>query len=145
AREGLPERRIDRAAIALLEQQPWRGNVRELRNAIYRLALMARDDVIDAQTITSVLGEDSAHPTRPDDDDGLRSALEGWIVGTAPAPGTVYHRALAAFERPLFEHALAQTGGNQLRAAKLLGINRNTLRKKLGDLEIQAESFVRAD
>ena len=145
AREGLPERRIDRAAIALLEQQPWRGNVRELRNAIYRLSLMARDEVIDTQTVTAVLGDDSAYPARPDNDDSLRSALEGWIAGTAPAPGTVYHRALAAFERPLFEHALAQTGGNQLRAAKLLGINRNTLRKKLSDLAIQAESFVRIE
>ncbi|RXZ66092.1 sigma 54-interacting transcriptional regulator [Pelagerythrobacter rhizovicinus] len=143
AREGLPERRIDRAAIALLEQQPWRGNVRELRNAVYRLALMARDDVIDAETIAMVLGQDSALAERHDDLDGLRGALEGWLAGVAPAPGTVYHRALAAFERPLFEHALAQTGGNQLRAAKLLGINRNTLRKKLSDLDIQADSFLR--
>ena len=47
----------------------------------------------------------------------------------------------AAFEMPLFEHALRRTGGNQLRAAQLLGINRNTLRKRLADLAIDPERF----
>jgi two-component system nitrogen regulation response regulator GlnG len=56
---------------------------------------------------------------------------------------TVYHEALAVFEKPLIEHALRETQGNQLRAAQFLGINRNTLRKKLGELEIRPEEFVR--
>ena len=140
AREGLPERRIDRAALTLLEQRPWRGNVRELQNAIYRLALMARDDVIDAATVSGVLGDAATAPVEAEGN-ALRGALVNWLARHAPVEGTVYHRALAAFERPLFEHALAQTGGNQLRAARLLGINRNTLRKKLAELEIQAEHF----
>ena len=142
AREGLPERRIDRAALTLLEQRPWRGNVRELQNAIYRLALMARDDVIDAATVSGVLGDAATAPVEAEGN-ALRGALVNWLARHAPVEGTVYHRALAAFERPLFEHALAQTGGNQLRAARLLGINRNTLRKKLAELEIQAEHFAR--
>ncbi|WP_374405739.1 nitrogen regulation protein NR(I) [Pelagerythrobacter sp.] len=143
AREGLPERRIDRAAIALLEDQRWRGNVRELQNAVYRLALMARDDVIDAATTKAILGETAAHAPDGDGDD-LKGALSGWLTQHAPPSGTLYHRALAAFERPLFEHALRETGGNQLRAAKLLGINRNTLRKKLAELDVQPERFLRA-
>jgi len=53
--------------------------------------------------------------------------------------GRMYDDALAAFERPLFLHALAQTGGNQLRAAQMLGINRNTLRKRLSDLGIHPD------
>ena len=142
AREGLPERRIDRAALTLLEQRPWRGNVRELQNAIYRLALMARDDVIDAATVSGVLGDAATAPVEAEGN-ALRGALVNWLARHGPVEGTVYHRALAAFERPLFEHALAQTGGNQLRAARLLGINRNTLRKKLAELEIQAEHFAR--
>src|SRR5690606_6611091 len=71
------------------------------------------------------------------------SALAAWLERNPVAPGTLYHGALAAFERPLFEHALRQTGGNQLRAAQLLGINRNTLRKRLDDRDINAEGFPR--
>ncbi|AKM07040.1 sigma-54-dependent Fis family transcriptional regulator [Pelagerythrobacter marensis] len=144
AREGLPERRIDRAALTLLEQQAWRGNVRELQNAVYRLALMARDDVIDALAVETILG-DTSHPDGVGQGDGLRSALAAWLAEHAPAQGTVYHRAIAAFERPLFEHALRQTGGNQLRAARLLGINRNTLRKKLSELQLNVDNFSSGD
>jgi two-component system nitrogen regulation response regulator GlnG len=68
-------------------------------------------------------------------------ALANWLGKAAPAPGALYHGALAAFEKPLFEHALRETGGNQLRAAHLLGINRNTLRKRLDDLQIDPERF----
>ena len=59
-----------------------------------------------------------------------------------PESGTVYDSALAAFERPLFGAILEKTGGNQLRAAQMLGINRNTLRKRLGELAIDPEAFV---
>ena len=67
--------------------------------------------------------------------------LAEWLRRSAPSAGTLYHTALAAFEKPLFEHALRETGGNQLRAAQLLGINRNTLRKRLDDLQIDPERF----
>ncbi|HZV09653.1 MAG TPA: helix-turn-helix domain-containing protein, partial [Novosphingobium sp.] len=62
-----------------------------------------------------------------------------------PPQGLVYDTALAAFERPLFTGILRQTGGNQLRAAQVLGINRNTLRKRLNDLAIDPDSFLRRD
>ena len=52
----------------------------------------------------------------------------------ATHPGRVYREALAIMERPLLVHALATTGGNQLRAARLLGLNRNTLRKRCREL-----------
>ena len=77
----------------------------------------------------------------PAADNGFGGALASWLGAARPSPGTLYHEALAAFERPLFEHALHETGGNQLRAAQLLGINRNTLRKRLDDLEIDPEVF----
>ncbi|MBU0670042.1 MAG: nitrogen regulation protein NR(I), partial [Alphaproteobacteria bacterium] len=66
-----------------------------------------------------------------------------WLEGRAVQPGTLYHAALAEFERPLLEHALRETEGNQLRAAQLLGINRNTLRKKIGELGIEPERYTR--
>ncbi|MGZ3196155.1 MAG: sigma-54-dependent transcriptional regulator [Croceibacterium sp.] len=140
AQEGLPRRRLSDDAIALLQRQPWRGNVRELRNFAYRAALLAREEEVDSATVIQLLAD------RPISDDNaaeasLPAALQTWLANTPVAPGTLYHAALAAFERPLFEFALARTGGNQLRAAALLGINRNTLRKRLSELAIDPDSF----
>ncbi len=143
AEEGLPRRQLTSEAGEVLMRQPWRGNVRELKNFIYRLALMAREEVIDAATVRPQLeAAASCHePCRRAPISDLR--WTHWLADAAPVDGTLYHTALAAFEKPLFEHALAETGGNQLRAAQLLGINRNTLRKRLGELEIDPERFAR--
>lgn len=152
ATEGLPRRQLTEAGAELLARQPWRGNVRELRNFIYRLALLARDEVVDAATIEPLLaqadpaaalirseGTDAAAPA------DLATAVDQWIEANDPPMGTLYGAALAAFERPLFLRVLSQTGGNQLRAAQILGINRNTLRKRLSDLAIAPEDHARRD
>jgi len=130
AADGLPSRQLAASAIAQLEQQPWRGNVRELRNVIYRAALMARESVVEADALRPLLAEGLSSATPAD----FASALAGFLETSRPREGELYDTALAAFERPLFAHALAATGNNQLRAARLLGINRNTLRKRLVDL-----------
>jgi two-component system, NtrC family, nitrogen regulation response regulator GlnG len=142
ASEGLPRRQLTDAAAELLAAHPWRGNVRELRNFIYRLVVFAREDVVDAEAIAALLTE---APGRPDTGGAcdLDGAVAQWLADAAPAPGTVYDQALAAFERPLFAEVLKATAGNQLRAAQLLGINRNTLRKRLSDLAIDPDQFVR--
>jgi len=144
ANEGLPRRGLSGEAIELLQRQSWRGNVRELRNFAYRAALLAREDEIDTATVSQLLADrpasDESVPTA-----SLSAALDAWLADNTIAPGTLYHSALAAFERPLFEHALARTGGNQLRAAALLGINRNTLRKRLGELAIDPDRFSAAN
>ena len=71
----------------------------------------------------------------------MGAALTAWLETERPAEGTVYHRAVAELERPLLDWAMAHTGGNQLAAARLLGINRNTLRKRLDDLQIDPDRF----
>lgn len=134
AAEGLPRRRLEDGAAHVLALQPWRGNVRELRNFIYRLALLVRDDRIDAAALEPFLRE--LEPPAAGEGQGIDSAVANWWIGDRPASGQVYDAALAAFERPLFIHALRETGGNQVQAARLLGINRNTLRKRLTDLAI---------
>jgi two-component system nitrogen regulation response regulator GlnG len=140
AAEGLPRRRLGDEAVDLLQHQPWRGNVRELRNFAYRAALLAREEEIDAATVSQLLADRPASEESSASAD-FAGALSAWLAETPTATGTLYHAALAAFEKPLFEHALARTGGNQLRAAALLGINRNTLRKRLSELAIDPDRF----
>jgi len=142
--EGLPRRQLTGDAAAMLSAQPWRGNVRELKNFIYRLALLARDEIIDADGVASLLpaegGSAAIDALAPVDLDG---AVAQWLTTQRPTSGAIYEMALAAFERPLFAHVLRDTGGNQLRAAQALGINRNTLRKRLVDLGLDPEHFAR--
>ena len=140
AGEGLPRHHLADDAAALLARQTWRGNVRELRNFIYRLALLVRDDRIDAGAIHPLL---SAAPRRNEEADGLGPAIEQWLASARPPAGAVYDAALAAFEHPLFLAVLRETQGNQLRAAQLLGINRNTLRKRLTELDIDPAIILR--
>jgi len=144
AKEGLPRRQLTAEAGELLSRQPWRGNVRELKNFIYRLALLAREDVVDAEALAPMLEQaPRASAESGEGGQGLDAAVEQWLATTRPPAGTIYHAALAAFERPLFEAVLRDTGGNQLRAAQQLGINRNTLRKRLSELSLDPESFAR--
>ncbi|MEO1730637.1 MAG: sigma-54 dependent transcriptional regulator [Pseudomonadota bacterium] len=145
AEEGLPRRSITPDGIEQLEKHPWRGNIRELRNVMYRLAVLARDETIDASQVTDVLEADSrpSAPLPASEQATFEAAVLQWLQDAEPAAGTLYHGALAAFEKPLIEHALAETRGNQLRAAKLLGINRNTLRKRVLELGIEPDRIAR--
>jgi two-component system nitrogen regulation response regulator GlnG len=144
AGEGLPRRQLTADAGDLLARQPWRGNVRELKNFIYRMALLAREDVIDAAALAPLLEQARrAHADGGDGATSLEAAVGHWLTEARPPAGTVYDAALAAFERPLFAEVLRQNGGNQLRAAQQLGINRNTLRKRLSELVIDPEDYAR--
>lgn len=140
SQEGLPMRRLSQDAVDLLKRQSWRGNVRELRNFMFRAALLAREEEIDSETVEGLLDSGAIDNSLPIDGN-IETVIGQWLADADLPSGHLYHGALAVFERPLFEHALAQTGGNQLRAAQLLGINRNTLRKRLGELEIDPERF----
>ncbi len=143
AEDGLPRRVLSPDGIEQLEARSWRGNVRELRNVVYRLALMAREERIDAASVSDIIGPEAAPAlmSQGEGQGGFGGALSQWLAAESPPPGMVYHRALAAFERPLIEYALGRTGGNQLRAAQLLGINRNTLRKRIGELGLEPDRF----
>jgi two-component system nitrogen regulation response regulator GlnG len=143
AEDGLPRRVLTPDAIERLEARSWRGNVRELRNVVYRLALMAREERIDGDAVSDIIGPElgPAMMAQGEGQGSFGAALAGWLTAESPPPGALYHRALAAFEKPLIEYALGRTGGNQLRAAQLLGINRNTLRKRIGELGLEPDRF----
>lgn len=142
AEEGLPAHTLSPAASDLLSQQPWRGNVRELRNFIYRVSLLSRNDEIDEATVRSLLDDTPKSELAPAIG-SIEDAIYQWLQQADLTPGTMYHSVLAVLERPLFEYALEKTAGNQLRAATLLGINRNTLRKRLDELAITPDKASR--
>lgn len=138
ANEGLPLRKIDDGAISLLMTMPWRGNIRELKNLIYRLALVCRDDVITEAAVAQYI-EPASESGAPVQSASFEAAVvqflrEHRLRGSSREK--IYQRALAEFEIPLLQHVMRQAKGNQLKAASLLGINRNTLRKKLTEYAI---------
>ncbi|MGB5076433.1 MAG: sigma-54 dependent transcriptional regulator [Sphingorhabdus sp.] len=143
AKEGLPARQIDDAAIALLMTMPWRGNIRELKNLIYRLALVCREDVITEATVAQFV--EPAHDAESPLQGATFEAAVAQFLRDNRLRGTsrekLYPKALAQFEIPLLQHVMRQVKGNQLKAAALLGINRNTLRKKLTDYGIGANGI----
>ena len=142
AAEGLPARTLTTEAAERLKAHRWRGNVRELRNVTLRAAVLARETEVEARDLDELL--DTSDPGRANGPVTFEAALVAWLDANPATSGTLYHAASAAFERPLFTYALQATGGNQLRAAKLLGINRNTLRARLTDLAIEPERFSRS-
>lgn len=141
-REGLPEKALDAAAIERLKQHAWPGNLRELENLLKRLIAMAPAAVITGRDIEQELNIQRAVPIEAADGESLEEVLSSRVhdLFAAASPGLpetgLYDRVLAEVERPLIQHALRATRGNQIRAAAVLGINRNTLRKKIQALGI---------
>ena len=146
--EGLPRRFVDGAAMAAMQRHDWPGNIRELENLIRRLAALTRGDTIDAAALADGLDETDRRPADSmgvaDGSDGLASSIEHHLArylavfGEELPPDGLYERVLAEIERPLLRLSLAAANGNQVRAARLLGINRNTLRKKLTQRNVEA-------
>ncbi len=144
ALEGLPRKTLDLHAVEVLRRHNWPGNVRELENLMRRLAVLERGDIITAAAVQSGLGA-RALAAAPVAAATLAEAAAAHIAayfqgfaGALPPEG-VYDRLLAEVERPLIAACLDATGGNQLKAAQLLGMNRNTLRRKLNDLGLDPQ------
>jgi two-component system nitrogen regulation response regulator GlnG len=151
--EGLPAKNLDGEAIDMLRHYRWPGNVRELENLIRRLAVLHSGDTIPAAAIAAELKEPakSSSLTDGDEPDSLGASVERHLSAyfashgeRLPPPG-LYDRVLQEIERPLLSICLAATRGNQIRAAHLLGLNRNTLRKKIRDLGLEVIKGLKAD
>ena len=151
--EGLPAKHLDGEALDILRHHRWPGNVRELENLIRRLAVLHSGDTIPASAIAAELREPTRASEEGDGDEAasLSAAVERHLTkyfsthgDRLPPPG-LYDRVLQEIERPLLSICLAATRGNQIRAAHLLGLNRNTLRKKIRDLGLEVIRGLKAD
>ena len=159
--EGLPLKSIEPAAMERMKRYPWPGNVRELENLARRLAALYPQDVIGEGLIEAELNAGTAPPLAPapmagedlrqrvstpaatGGDEGFNGSMERAIGdlfrsfgGASPQVG-LYHRVLHDLEAPLIAATLTLTRGNQIKAAEILGLNRNTLRKKIRDLNLR--------
>ena len=145
ARDGLAARRLSAPALELFRAFVWPGNVRQLENVIRRLVVTGSDEEIGRDEAQAALTQQPVPETLRGG--GAEERLSGSVArhlrryfdlhgGALPPPG-LYGRILREIEQPLIEIALEATGGNQARCAQLLGINRNTLRKKITDLDIR--------
>ena len=144
-KDGLPRKDLSADAFRVLQGYRWPGNVRELENLIKRLLAMEVEDTIPASAVERELADmpsASSTPSQTQVSANLAEAVENHLssyfvgFGNALPPPGLYERILAEIEPPLLRAALAATHGNQLKAADLLGINRNTLRSKLRERKV---------
>ncbi len=144
AGQGLPFKGISPKAMTALRDVAWIGNVRELENFVSRLTVLCPEDEISQTFVEETLRQ---MPQRrgqgvADDNGKLSSSVEAHLkhyfdmhLDDLPPPG-LYNRVMREVEMPLIALSLAATRGNQIKTAELLGINRNTLRKKINELDI---------
>lgn len=153
---GLPAKRLSPEALERMRTHDWPGNVRELENLIQRLVALYPEDVIEREVVEAELRPASFAPAafgstgtgavvggETAGGDSISASVEQHLSlyfqahGNSLPPAGLYDRVVQEVERPLIQLCLAATRGNQIKAAELLGLNRNTLRKKIKELEIQ--------
>jgi two-component system nitrogen regulation response regulator GlnG len=146
AREGgASHKTLDPTALERLRQHRWPGNVRELENLMRRLAALYPQEIITGEVIHAELADPGAGAETADISgapEPLAQAVERHIRQFLAASRDgmpmrdIYDQVIAEVERPLIQMTLSATRGNQIKAAAMLGLNRNTLRKKIRDLDI---------
>jgi len=156
--DGLPAKEFSRESLDVLNKWHWPGNVRELENLVLRLLVLVDDPVIRPHDIETLLVRPALHQEEFAEDTALAGQSSVSLADAAlfhidryfrahgdnmPPPG-LYPRVMAEVEKPLIEETLRATAGNQLKAAEILGLNRNTLRKKIRDLGISFNDMRRA-
>ncbi len=144
-REGLPSKTIDSGALDRLKQHSWPGNVRELENLVRRICALYGEDLITARIVERELADQQPVVSGEEGPATLAQLVERKLTSyfadqpDGVPPAGLYDRVLEEVERPLIQLTLAATRGNQVRAAEILGLNRNTLRKKIQDLGVEMQ------
>ena len=139
-KSGLPSKKIDNDAIEAMKSYKWPGNVRELENFILRVSALYSEDLLSKEIIDAEL-------KRLEDDNenieelSLSNLIDMYFDRNRDKllnknSKNIYPTIIEKVEKSVIENILAFTSGNQLKASEILGLNRNTLRKKIGDLSI---------
>jgi two-component system, NtrC family, nitrogen regulation response regulator GlnG len=144
-REGLGQKSIETAAIERLKRHGWPGNVRELENMVRRLVALYPNDAITVGSVEAEMSEAVPAPqvVSAGGPKELSELVERHLAayfakfGRDLPPPNLYDRVIREVEYPLLSAALTATRGNQIKAAELLGLNRNTLRSRIKALNIQ--------
>jgi two-component system nitrogen regulation response regulator GlnG len=145
SREGLGQKAIETGAIERLKAHVWPGNIRELENFVRRLVALYPQETLTREIIEQELAEQapSMNGAGSEDANNLSEMVERYLAnyfasfGSELPPPGLHERVIRDVERPLLTAALAATRGNQIRAAELLGLNRNTLRARIKALDIR--------
>ncbi|HXC92770.1 MAG TPA: sigma-54 dependent transcriptional regulator [Geobacteraceae bacterium] len=136
----IPMKKIDQPALDRIAENSWPGNVRELENVIKRAVILSSDPLLTIDDFPVLTSSGKAS------DEGVDVSLEALVDRKLRASfvnvekldsGDLYNMVIEQVERPLISFLLEKTRWNQVRAANILGINRNTLRKKITDLNIE--------
>jgi two-component system nitrogen regulation response regulator GlnG len=142
-KEGLPEKQLDKSAYDLLVAYDWPGNVRELENVIRRLSALSPEPIISAREVERELRSTTKEPIGLEFETEVEALLSRYFTSALNADpdtdadaGNVHQIVIDQVERPLIKLALGATNGNKVRAAALLGLNRNTLRSKINSLGV---------
>jgi two-component system nitrogen regulation response regulator GlnG len=144
-KNGLPSKTLTQDAFSRLKRHTWPGNVRELENLVRRLSALYPQELISADIVDNELSASSGavpetlKPGKAKLNEWMEAYLSDYFSSYGdqlPPPG-LYDRILRDVEAPLITAALAATRGNQIKAAELLGLNRNTLRKKVREQKIK--------
>jgi two-component system nitrogen regulation response regulator GlnG len=136
---GLVAKQLSVEAMELFSAYDWPGNVRELENILYRLLMLVTGEVIEREHAMGELPTHAADEKRkPTLESAAREHINAYFEAHLPdlPPLDLVSRILPLVERPLIERTLEATKGNRIKAADLLGMNRNTLRKKMQELGI---------
>ncbi len=144
--QGLPAKFMGEDALAYLRSYRWPGNIRELKNVIERLTVLHPDPIITLRSVQSTIGADNPlqipqYQQKENLADAAERILKQWFLAhnNLPISSGLYMRVIQEIEKPLLKLTLDHTKGNQSEASEILGINRNTLRKKLKELNVRAK------
>ncbi len=136
----IPTKQCSPDTMQLLKNHSWPGNVRELENSIKRAVILSSDHLLAPSDFSAITNHKETFHAVPQEQ-SLEAIVEAKLRSSMNGiekldKGDIYNIVIEQVERPLIRYLLEKTRGNQVRAADILGINRNTLRKKISELQI---------